>query len=971
MYNNEAVSYEEVSPSFIDYVTRRRRWSAGHSHVFLKHFFKIITSKISFLDKIILFLHGQFYFIPIVIWLLFAIYGYYFFRQIGQNLQLGVIITSFIFSGVLSYFLNQKNKKILGDFFIAFLFLLPQLAIASILVYKTSRVESYYYILTFPYAKDFIIWHLSLILAPLIVFVSSFYFFKDLRYLKNLWLLLTYPAMLFFDVYASLLGFLDMITRKSYWSKITRHNSYSDKIVKEDLSINFITKKTKEQSRFWGFIIIFISIISLFILNDLLANNNCGEVEKFIWKPLFIKPTSSCDLKVAIEKKLTVNNDLDFTFSTTLKGDNGDYFIEYYIDNKLIEVKNIKGEISSEPIKIIKKNYPLGWEKHEFEVKLKGRGKNLQTICSRKIGFSTVLKELRGSDLYINGEKFLIKGIVPSFSGGKEKISLAKGFKQLKNIGVNTIRLYHQPNNSTLQTASKEQLLIINQPNNSTWNEFDITNKNEVNKYLNRYKKMLNDHAGDPYILLDGFGNEWELNSDKKLEELITSINDTIIKANDNNYNYPSTYSTYFTFINYPVDIASVNMLDTGNTYWDKALKIIKNMNKPFYASEFGGFVAFFEKTIPELRMKRLEDEWEILLKNNAIGANFFQSHDNWAQSVIIGYNDPFKAELPDDIRGFWDHENKPKLELRTLKKILSDFEITIENKTINIKDNKINLIIKNIREYNIKKVELLTQEKKYFLEDFKPNEEKKITIFLNMDKVNNNALTLDFNYTSHSGLSGNSQVDLVLPLLSDLPLILNDDFITEFTSKNKLSGRLLISDNINFVIPENWENFKLNNQVYSKNSSVMNIALSNPYHEVINPEISTDGIRWQKLNKDLKLGFGLYYLKFRWPEVKARDEYLILSGTGSDRIEISSVGKIKSFETHNYRENIISSKDLNNPKAGDWIIISIYRNQVSYVDKNLVDNLVKVKNPLTENVNIELEVPKIFAPIDIVLEKY
>lgn len=969
-YNDEAVSYEEVSPSFIDYVMRRRRWSAGHNYTFFSHILKIIKSRLPLFDKMILFLHGQFYFIPIVIWLLLGIYGYYFFLQIGHNLQLAVVIVSFVVSGILSYFFRQKNRKLYWDFLVAFLFVLPQLAIISVFIYKFSGIENYYYILVFPYAKDFMLWHLTLIFAPLIVFLSSFYFFKDSRYLKNLWLLPTYPFVLFFDIYASLLGFLDIITGNSYWSKITRHNSYSDKMVRKDLSIDFVTKKTKETSHLLIYFFAIISIFSLFILNDLLAMNNCGEIKNFIWSPLLIKPKSSCNLKVTVEKNLGANNDLNFVFSAALKGDDGDYSIEYYIDNKFIGIKNLTGKIPLEPVKIIEKNYPLGWEKHKLEIRLKGNGKNLQTVCSRKLEFSTVLKELRGQDLFINGEKFLIKGIIPSFANGQIDISLDEGFKQFKTIGINTIRLYHKANNSMLGTASKNELLIIDQPDNSTWNEVDITSENQVSNYLKRYQKMVNEHIGEPYILLDGLGNEWELNNKKKLEELVNSTNNTILKANNSVYNYPSTYSTYFTFIDYPIDITAVNMLDTGATYWDKALKTIKNINKPFYASEFGGFVAFLEDTVPELRMKRLEDEWVILLKNNAIGANFYESHDNWAQSVVVGYNDPFKAELPDDVRGFWDHDNKPKPELKVLKKLLSDFDVVIENKFINIKDTQVNLIIKNIREYNLKKVNILIQGKKYSLEDFKPNEEKTIAITLNINKISNNALTLDFDYTSHSGLDSNSQVDLTLPLLNESPLVLNDDFLTEFVSESKLSGRLLSSNNINLLIPEDWTNFKLNGQVYSKASPTMKIPISNPYHDVSNPEFSIDGVVWRKLNKEFNPGLGLYYFRFHWPEIKATNKYLILSGVGSDRVEISSGNKTNFFSTHNYRENVISSKDLNNPSVGDLINIKVYRNQISYVDKNAVDDFIKIKNSLIENIDVKFEMPIIFAPLDIIIEK-
>ena len=35
-----------------------------------------------------------------------------------------------------------------------------------------------------------------------------------------------------------------------------------------------------------------------------------------------------------------------------------------------------------------------------------------------------------------------------------------------------------------------------------------------------------------------------------------------------------------------------------------------------------------------------------------------FQSHDNWAQPIPGGINDPFSPEQPDDLRGIWNQKN-------------------------------------------------------------------------------------------------------------------------------------------------------------------------------------------------------------------------------------------------------------------------------------------------------------------------
>lgn len=968
-YNGNSVSYEEVSPSFRDYVLRRRRWSTGHSQTFFHHILKIIKSPLSLVNKFIILCHGQFYLVPLVIWSLLSVYGYYFFRQIESGLQIAVLIISFIVAGILSYSFRQKGRRLYGDWLIAFIWILPQFATVSIYYYKLMGMENYYYILIFPYAREFLWWHIGLILAPLTVFLSSFYYFKDSRQIKNLWVLPSYVFMMALDVYAALLGFWDMLIGRSYWSRITRNNDYSANLVEANLSDNFVTGKATKKSRKTPYIIALILIIGLFVANNLLAVNNCGEVKNFLWSPLFLQPKPDVNLKIDVYKKLGSENNLNLNVFARLNGGSGNYSLIYYIDNKLIGEKELAGELPNSPIKIIETNYPLGWQKHQLEVKVEGQNGNQKTSCSTKIPFSTVLKEIKGTDLFINNEKFLIKGLIPSFMNGQIGLELSDGFKQFHDIGVNTIRFYHSANTSLISTAEKNQLLVIDQPNRSNWSELDVTSERQVNDYLDRYQTMVTEHTGQPYILFDGLGNEWELGRNGETSKLVNSTYNTLLRAK-NISNWPSTYSTYFTFINYPIDISAVNMLDTGQTYWNGGINVIKNSKKPFYASEFGGFVAFLEKTVPELRMKRMEDEWSILLQNGALGANFYESHDNWAQSVVFGYNDPFKPDQPDDVRGFWDQNNKPKLELSVLKRLLSDLEVKTENETINIKDNQINLIIKNIREYSLQDVSLTAQGKIYKLDDFKAGEEKSVSINWNGNEKNPNLLVLDFRFTSHSGLGGAAQVDFHLPILGQEPLILNNDFISESNNSEKLFGRLLSSNNLDLIIPENWINFIINGQSYSKTSSRMEIPISNPYHDVSDIELSIDGINWSKLPDNFQPNPGEYYFRFHWPKILARKQYLILSGTGTDHVEITLHNKTINIPTHSYRENTIDSTDLDNPQSGELIIIKENRYQTSYINKDIVDNSFKVDNSLKESVNVEFELPRIFAPVDIDIKK-
>ena len=43
----------------------------------------------------------------------------------------------------------------------------------------------------------------------------------------------------------------------------------------------------------------------------------------------------------------------------------------------------------------------------------------------------------------MNGEKFLIKGMVPSFSASHLNLPLARGLDRIKESGANVVRFYH------------------------------------------------------------------------------------------------------------------------------------------------------------------------------------------------------------------------------------------------------------------------------------------------------------------------------------------------------------------------------------------------------------------------------------------------------------------------------------------------------------------------------------------------
>jgi|GEM_PF-5266791 len=972
IYNGATSSFEEVAPSFSDYVARRRRWSAGHNQAFFEHLGLIIRAKISWSDTFILLLHGQFYLIPLAVWLLLSVYGLYFFGQIGFNFQLGVTLSA-IFSGfVLAYAFRQTGRRIWGDWLVGGLWLWPQFAAWSVYIYKFMGSENYYYILIFPYAKEWLFWQIALLSAPLVALILSLYFFRDSRPGKNIWAIPTYIFTLFLDIYAVLLGLMDFAFGRARWSRIGRRNTYSTEIIPTDLSARLVTGQPLPKQRKRWFILAVLSLIFFVVLNDLLAVNNCGEIKYFLWRPLFLKTRSDVNFKVDLTKSLapaesaSPSEELTVKATAQLSGGQGDFFVHYYIDQKLVGTQDMRNGT----LTLFTVNYPLGWDKHNLTVNLRGRGGDWLMSCTRVLPFSTTLKELRGTDLYVNNEKFLVKGIIPSFANGQIALTMAEGFRQFKEIGINTVRFYHRANEKLLQEAAAQGLLIIDQPDRSTWNEFNLNSQFQTSLYFGRYRYLVREHQGEPFVLWDGFGNEWELGSKLGQAASVDLTNRTILAALNTVSNWPTTYSTYITFIKYPVDISGINMLDTGETYWQNALSIIKGTGKPFYASEFGGFVAFWEKTDPEIRINRLKKEWQILLENGTLGANFYESHDNWAQPVVAGYNDPFKSDQPDDARGFWDAENKPKPELKVLEEILSDLRVTAVEKVIDDTSRPVNLVFQNIRDYSLKQVVVSWPGGSRELGDFPALASSTVAIDFGPAALSSSPLVLKFSYFSHSGLAGYARVNLLLPVKREKPLVLNGDFIVTTAGQDFLRGRLISSDRLSVVLPETWRNFSLNGQNYEQSSARMDFPLVNPYHAVDKLEFSRDGRTWQAVDDSFDPGPGDYYFRFRWPQLNAARELLILSGLGAERVEFVKDDKTKTINTHSYRENIVNPLELANPRPGDLLTFKIYRDQTVYVDKNRVEKEYKVDFNLRGDISVKFEPPRIFAPLNIELKK-
>lgn len=763
-YNPYHGSFEDVSPQMATYIARRRRWSHGHNQTFLKHFSNILTSNLAFKTKIQLLLHGSFYLLPLLILISSQIMGWYFFAQYTQNIQYLSIGLSFLVSLSFCMWCYKNLKELILEIFISFLVFFPYVSTLSILFYKFYQQEHYYYVLSFPFHK-YLYWVITfMLLAPLSSLIAGRKLSPHPNALVFFSHLIFYPIVLISDIFASSLGLLDLTFKRKSWGNIKRGLDIDASIVPEDL-ISTINKKNTKVKKFY--LISLVPIISLFsiVANDLLVFHNCGR-PSYLFNDYFL-----------YEKKVP----LESSFTYTKTSVDQDHFI-LKLNHHIINPKNLKGDLKIKVDKdvlyhgeiknglgIYEQKIPMSYDTKNIDIELKTN----QFSCYQKKSFATSVKEIKNNNFYVNGEPFLIKCLIPSFTKTQNNLNLNQGLEQLKKSGANCIRIYHSPSKDLLNAAKFHQMMIISQPDETTWENIDIYQNHNIKKLVKKYREHIKLTQGHPFILFDHLGNELELN--RRTIESIANLEKAMQMTKDKDYyRFPLSYATYLSYKKYPVDLLGINMLDSGLTYWQKALNHTKSLNIPFYASEFGGFVAYYENTPTFVRIHRLYDNWKTLTKLGALGAAFFQSHDNWAQPVPFGYNDPFKAELPDDRRGFWDKQNNAKKELYALKTIFSDFFL---------KSSQNKFEITNRRKFMIKNLKINIDEKEYKYKNLNPGQ--KITLNKNIEKIT----LIKFNYSTHKGLKQffeinyNPKYSMHIDSLKQIPLkVISQRVINGFT---------------------------------------------------------------------------------------------------------------------------------------------------------------------------------------------
>lgn len=921
-YNAGSGSFEEVAPDLATYVARRRRWSSGHNHAFLTHLPKILRAKQGWAHKLQLLSHGAFFLVPTLVVALINCFGLYFFLQLTTSVRALALVLSLLVSGVLAALISPTLGRGVQNVGLALVWVFPQIATASVWAYRLLGDEIFFQVLSFPYARVLGPLGLALFLAPLSVLIVGAARLRRPSLGATLLFLPTFPLILFLGIFASYVGLMDRILGRTVWGAIRRSNTIDASALPNALTSIL---RAPSGGKRWARRVVaaaLVILVGLVAINDFLVVDNCGHPTYLLGRPLvYEKKDFDTRMRIRVHKTAATPDTVDI--ATTVQVESaGTQPISVSIRTgsaaKGVRM-NGSGTLSSTT------RVPMGFETVRMDITLAGAG----SACSVVRKVSTTLREVRDGKLHLNGDEFLIKGVVPSFRTAHVGLELRQGLEQIKALGANTIRVYHTPTTELMDLSEELGLMLVVQPEDSTWQNIDMTESDGAQVLSRRYRDLVRATEGRPNILIDNIGNELELVSPDASAP--RNIADALRRARaSERYRFPLSYSTYAMFHDYPVDILALNMLDTGNTYWLDAVDLVRSKQDAFYASEFGGFVAFYEEVGPLVQASRITRYWRRLQDAGSSGAIFFQSHDNWAQPVAVGFNDPFSPEQPDDLRGLWDHENRPKFIHQHLASLYADVTLQLEGP-----DDDLRLTLRNRRPYPLNDLRVRYGETEVFAGTLEPGQRVVRTPAL--EPVDTHSFAV--RYRTHRGLKSNYTIELRDPAHLRRPHVLNRISQMTAASPTSFEVELFGDDELRFHLPRSWTRYRIDGQEHDATLGLNTFQFPSPSRAVC-PSLSVlapAGDRFVPVPEGFTTG-GPQTLRIQLPDVPSLDDYtLVFEGTGSSAVTFVAPDDSKiTVKTHSYRENRIAMRTLLPALHDNTLFVQLVRNGTQYVAAEL-----------------------------------
>lgn len=881
--NPHSGSYEDLSPNLYSFIARRRRWSNGHTQSFFTHVRAILMLRGQRRQRLHFLLHGQFYLVSGFVALLHASIGLFYFLELPgayRALSVGLAATGAVFLATAHG--KAPRRRPFADIAVAWLWIWPFVVFGAIAFSHLMGEEFYHFLVTFPLSKVIQILAIFGIAAPLCLLLTGGMRLRRLDGGSVVFALCTYPIVIFLDIYANLLGLSDYFFKVHAWKTVTRSN-LADFLTLPQSFRGF--RSLTGLSRYKLADVVWIGLLCLAVpavAHDYAYYESCGQAPYVMAQPIFYTKDFPIEFYTWSDKIITPDGRL--SLGITAEVNQGapvkPLTVEIYDGEQLIGTQVVNRSYQAVQRRI---TVPLGWDTRSFRVQVSGKG----FACQSRHVAATSFVQVRGKELFVNGERFLVKGIVPTFSQPSINLSMETGLDQLKAVGVNTIRLYHAASAAIMASAAKAGMLIIDQPDASTWDNADLRIESERLALLSRLQALRIKANSSPYVLIHNLGNELELSHETPAtyERLTQSIATAVAS---NGTWPPVSYATYNIDRDLPLSLRAVNMLNTGQHYWEKGLAGLSAYKSAVYASEFGGFLAVEESPPPELRVFRFLGQWQRLLSLGFNGGVFFQSHHNYAQPVPGVISDPFSPDQPDDQRGLWDPSNKEVIPVHFLEEMYADVHIQVTMPEPPLDQGQARIKVANIRPYRLDQVRvagLMVDRSQLDVGALLPGEVK--TYDLPSSLLQGGSTGLDVAFRSHQGLPGRARVHVFIPTEPAAVALLNTDAFLIRQDYRSIEAHILSSSKIGLYLPKDWAVYRLNGAVHRRTKAYEEIDIGmNPLHPATAVLQSRDGEKWTAFAPDA-MQAGRYFLKFNLPQTHSKLPRLILEGLAAHTVTL------------------------------------------------------------------------------------
>lgn len=394
--------------------------------------------------------------------------------------------------------------------------------------------------------------------------------------------------------------------------------------------------------------------------------------------------------------------------------------IKKYIDKRVAQTK-IKRKLGEGKVRFVQ------YENGDWQLLVNNRPYIIKgiTYAVAKVGQSPDNGSLKGWMEYDYNKNGKCDGPYDSFvdtngNGNQDHDEPSIGdFELMKRLGVNTVRIYHQPydidkkilrdlyNRYGIRVIMGDFLGKYAIGSGATWFDgTDYDNEEQRKTMLESIRKMVKEFKDEPYILVWLLGNEnvygVACNADKKPDSFFKFVNEAacLIKSLDKNHPVAiASGDTLFLdqYAQYCPDVdmfgANVYRGESGfGSYWESVKELA---NKPAFITEYGcpAFAYGLSKEEAEdAQAEYLKSNWNDIMDNsafasgcgNAIGGVLFEWLDEWWKAYEPSFHDKkglFKGPFPDGsmheewlgVTGQGDGTKSPFL--RELRKSYSEYQ--------------------------------------------------------------------------------------------------------------------------------------------------------------------------------------------------------------------------------------------------------------------------------------------------------